>query len=173
MEIVVDAQVVCWHYQSDVLDLETECSTCPDEVFARLGVDDVAFLDEDGVVEAEWRRKVDPDWFDIWIAERMTAGGIVVIPVTTCKELVRKLRNDAGFPATGTDKWYVCVARSRVIQTGQKIALVSEDADFFEPKVKNNGKARRKALRSGKGGVAKVLRKHDIDPRTVEQHLNS
>ena len=170
MQVVVDANILASYYKETVLGLGTECSHPTNDLFARLGSEDVAFLDEKGMVEGEWRLKADPDWFDAWLAERMTVGDIVVTSVSTCTQLLRKLRIDHGFPATGRDKWYVCLARTRVEDTGERVAIITEDVDFFEPKAKGNSKTRAKFLAKGKGGVAKALRTHDVDPRTVAQH---
>lgn len=171
MELVVDAQILGWYFQTCERGRTTPCTGSPIDLFARVGSGDVGVLDTGHHIETEWRKQADPDWFDAWLSERFEVGDIVEIKVDNCQELVRELVKKCGFPAKGRDKWYVRTARTRAKNLGQLVAIISEDLDFYEPKAKNSAGNRDRILREGTGGVAKRLRKHGIDPRTAARHL--
>lgn len=171
MELVVDAHILGWYYQTFELQLTTPCSDSPVGLFARLGKKDIGVLDIDGHIETEWRKQADSDWFDAWLSERFEVGDIVEAKVESCRELIDELVKKYGFPMKGKDKWYVRTAGTRASELKGLVAIISEDLDFYEPKAKNSAGNRDKILRQGSGTVAKRLRKSRVDPRSVARHL--
>ena len=175
MNLVVDANVFAAYYRASVLEADIQLCGDPIAIFDRLGGEDTALLDQKGMIAGEWSKRVsgDEEWFDAWLATRLADGGITEIAIDNCKVLLQKLWNDCGLPKQSRDKWYVRTAHTQARRAGETTAIVTEDVDFFEPAAKGDPKKRKKHLRSGKGKVAKVLRKHMVDPRTTRQHPSS
>jgi hypothetical protein len=172
MNIVVDANVFDGYYRQDVLGEKAKCRGNPEALFARLGQEDYALIDDRGMIEGEWSSRAprDQEWFNHWLAERFAAGDIGVVEIEMCEVLLSKLKNDCGFPKESRDKWYVRTAHTQAGESGQAVAIVTDDVDFFEPSAKAHPKKRERHLRDGRGKVATLLRKHDVDPRTSSQH---
>jgi hypothetical protein len=167
MDVVIDAQIVGWYCQVDAGIGPPPCTGAPAKLFERLGDHDIAWLDDGRMIESEWRRASDPDWFDAWFGDQLVAGRVELVSAKTHARLIKALETKCGFPKTGRDKWYVRVAATRADDTGNKVLLVSEDLDFYEPTAKAGGGNRAKILAQCAGCVAKKLKAHDIQVATV------
>jgi hypothetical protein len=167
MEIVIDAQVVWGYFKEAILELEPSLTGRAEPVFERLGSEDLAFLDQEGHIEHEWRSVIDREWFDPWYARLLSAGAATLIPVETCN-MLRKQLERLGFPRSHKDIWYVRTAKAVADHYGQVI-IVTEDMHFYDPtQKKTNAKHRRRILLSGDGQVARYLRRKEcIDIRCV------
>lgn len=172
MELVIDAQIIGWFYQSTERSKGTPCTGSPEELMSRLGSQDIAVLDAGKQIEREWRAKADPEWFDAWLAERFSVGDIIEASVGTHGELIRRLRSECGFPQGGGDKWYVRTAKTRT-DADSKVCIVSEDLDFFHPKAKGGAGNRDEILAKCKGCVVKILKSENVKTASVAAYLAS
>jgi hypothetical protein len=173
VDLIIDSNVFAAYYRASVLGTQPDIEGDPIALFDSLGGSDFGFLDSDGMIVGEWRKRAEKDaeWFDEWLAGLLVDGYLMEIGIDTCLVLLRKLWGDCGFPKQSRDKWYVRAAHTQSQTSGQIAAIVTEDVDFFEPAAKKDPKKRARHLKSGNGKVAKLLRKHDVDPRTLTQHL--
>lgn len=169
MDVVIDAEVVGWYCQTELRTGAPPCTCDPGVVFDRLGQQDIAWVDDQEMIESEWRSASDPDWFDAWYAERLSAGDVSFVTPSSCRDVLRDLETRCGFPRT-RDRWYVRVAKTRAQLAGQSVGLIAEDLDFFEPKAKQGRGNRSKILDHCSGCVVKRLKRHKIDVRTIARH---
>lgn len=173
MRIVVDAQLVAGYFR------ETERGEAPfytastSDLFVRLGNHDLAYVDDGGMIEAEYRNLVEREWFDAWYSDRLIDGDIVSLAAPMCRELIAALHTRCHFPKAGKDRYYVAVAKAIVDRGAGQAVIVSEDLDFYDPKAKASGaKTRAKILQDQSGPVARHLaRSESIVMHTVAGHL--
>ncbi len=172
MDLVIDAPLVkCFYQESERQSGQTECRCAAAPLFQRLGAGDIAVLDSKGQLEREWKSLVDQDWFKSWLSQCYQVGSIVEIDVDNEADLLRALASQCGFPHRSGDKWLVRVAVTRAKATGECVALVSEDVDFFDPKVKNDARARKNRLDRCSGPVARALKKSGVKCITADSYL--
>lgn len=170
LDVVIDAQILGWYYQANELGKAPPCTGDPAMLFSRLGKDDLGILDAGEQIEAEWRRVADTDWFDAWLARRLSSGDITIVEVETCHALLRALETKCGFPRTG-DRWYVRTAATRARSKGAAVALITEDVDLYDPKAKKNPKRRARALAGCTGPVVRELAAARVCVRSVARHV--
>jgi len=160
MEIVIDAEIICGYFKETVLETTSPLSGKSGFIFERIGSEDLAFLDEEGQIEYEWRSVVDLEWFDPWYARLLSDGGAILIPTEPCHTLHKQLEQ-LGFPRGSRDIWYIRTAMAVVKRYGQAIIL-TEDMDFYDPTQKQSAaKHRHRILHSGNGKVARHLRRKE------------
>jgi hypothetical protein len=171
--VVIDAQLLAGLYRETIVGEAPAYSAATTDLFARLGSEDLGYMDRDGVIESEYRALVDPDWFDAWLGDRLQAGDFVISAGRRCPALLKILVVQHGFPRRSKDCRYIELCCGVVEATGEWTALISEDLDFYEPKAKAaNSSYRQRVLASGRGPVARHLKKHEmIAVRTVAAHL--
>lgn len=170
MNLVIDAQVIAGLYCETVLGQPHNCTAPPSAVANRLGVDDVAFLDESDQIENEWRRVAGSEWFDAWLGDRLAADEVRYTEAASCQALINRLRTKCGFPAKGRDSWYIRTARALRDKHDEDSVLITEDLDFFQPNAKGGAGNRDKILAAGKGPVQKELSKEGVLVRPVHLH---
>ena len=172
MNVVIDAQLIAAFYKDSVLGAPHECTGSPTDLFERLGVVDIAYVDDGGHIEAEWRRMGDPEWFDAWFGGCLINDDVRTVVAPTLPALVKALRVECGFPTAGGDVWYIrtAVAASSLIDA--IVALVTEDTDFFDPTAKGSTRRRERAMRGCTGPVARRLKGCGVEVRTVAKHLS-
>jgi hypothetical protein len=131
-------------------------------VFESLGSCVLAFVDEGGQLQGEWRAvaKGAEEWFDAWLADAFATGKLYAIEPSNDAQLrTRYLK--LGFPG-GRDLWYIRVAHQLTKMCSKSEPhLVAEDVDFFDPTQKKASQ-KIKLLLSGKGPVADQLEKDGI-----------
>lgn len=158
--VVIDANVFAGFFIETVIGKEHDLTASPSPIFDELGQTIIGFLDEQGHLESEWRRLVEPEWFDAWLAHGFSAGLVMPIPVDSEHALIKSLRSKYGFPESG-DVWLIRVAKSVANKDGDS-TLVAEDLDFFNPKRKSlKGDTRKKVLEGKNAPVQKFLRKSE------------
>lgn len=172
MELVIDANVVHGHYQ-ELLNLGADIGLTDSTLllFQRLGYEDTVYADDGGQIKHEWRRVVEPEWFDRWFQELLRIDAVQLIPVDNklSKAHIRKIEQ-LGFP-NSRDRWYIRVAVSANYYF-DNCTLVTEDIDFYDPARKSeSGEKRLNRLRLGNGSVARYLkRKAKIEVVCVETY---
>jgi hypothetical protein len=171
VHLVIDAQIVANLYKELVLETAHACTESPNALFERLGGPDVAYLDESEMIESEWRRVAGSEWFEVWLAERFSNDEIRVVAAPTCPVLIKALRAECGFPGKSRDPWYIRTAKAVADRVNEVSGLITEDADFFDPKAKASAEQRAKVMAASTGPVAKRLAKEHVDVRTVAKHL--
>lgn len=167
--LVIDANV----FSAFVLEhlngtLNTDRTASPVAIFDLLGVKAVAFLDEGGQIEQEWRNLVTfaPEWFSEWLADSIADGRIYEIESSRDAQLKKRYRA-LGFPNT-TDIWYIKTAHGlRGLCHQSRPFLVAEDIDFYDPKSKHV-KNKSDFFRKGTGPVCNLLHADGIDLRCIE-----
>lgn len=168
MKIVIDAEIIKGYFEETVLQIETSLTSSVGGIFARLGEQDTAYLDDGGQIEHEWRNLVSPEWFDAWYAQQLNEGHAVPVPISdSCNLLRRKLEQDCGFPRRSRDFWYIKTAKT-VTDKRSKAVIATEDLDFFDPTEKESAsKTREKILRSSTGPVVRILARELILIKSV------
>lgn len=163
---VVDANVVHGIF-CDAIEAPHRCTGSPTVVISAL-VDspDLLVVDESGNIEHEWRSCVDPEWFDAWFVEFVSYAPVVAIPVGQFQFEIKKLTVDFGLPSS-RDRWVVRTALAG--SQARRMAILTDDGDLFDPKVKTQA-AKKARILSGalEGKLAKHLRKKfEIDVVSV------
>lgn len=171
--LVIDANVFGAFAMEQMTGTSTiDRTASPITIFDMLGNRAVAFLDEGGQIEREWRNLVTfaPEWFSEWLADSLADGRIYEIAPSSDPQLIKRYQA-LGFPDT-TDIWYIKTAHglSRLCNRNRPF-LVSEDIDFYDPKSKYI-KNKNDFFRSGSGKVCKRLRVDGIDLRCIENATN-
>src|SRR5438067_229290 len=142
MNVVIDAQIINW-YLSEITGGHPPATHSPAALIDALGGSDVAWLDEGGMIEHEWRSTSDPEWFDQWYADLLARGGALILPVSAARSVLQRLHKDFGFPRS-RDVWYISTACSVRDATRRPSVILSEDLDFFDPPLKASAKARQR-----------------------------
>lgn len=161
--LVVDAQVVHYHYQED-LGQAPPGSGSAVEFFAAVRASRAAvYLDSGGHVYEEWSRNVSDEWFDGWFTELASTVNLREIDAPAQGQLFKRLSGVCGFPKS-ENWWLVRVAVSAATESAP-CALVTEDMDFREPSQKGCSPAVRDRYlsSSAKGSVTKELWKHWVE----------
>lgn len=154
--MLIDANVFNGFFQFDI-GLPHTLQGCPNTLMATVTPSHPVHHDDGGVIEHEWRRVVDPDWFDAWLVSSLQSGLIQYQGPTKNVSVEKQLMNK-GFP-TGRDIIYVRVGLSVVASKGS-CAFFTEDIDFYDPKMKGcKATTRKKILQAASGPVCKVLSK--------------
>lgn len=170
MSIVVDANVVKGYYDEVVIDVRHSLTQSAVNIFET--ITNVIYVDNQEFIESEWKRVVDPEWFDVWYSDSLRSGKISMVDVKNCKELCESLYK-IGFPKGERDVWYVRTAKATL--TFQKECfIITEDIDFYDPKKKKIacGIARIKCMKSPSSPVRRCLRKKEkILVMCVEEFL--
>ncbi|MFN7121429.1 MAG: hypothetical protein ACK4NM_05285 [Hydrogenophaga sp.] len=167
--IVIDANVFAAYALEHLGGAPTGDRTAsPITLFDLLGTRAVAFIDDGGQIEQEWRTLANyaTEWFNEWLADSLADGRIYEIPPSTDPQLVRRYKA-LGFPNT-TDIWYIKTAHGLChICKRSRPFLIAEDIDFYDPKLK---KAPNKVqiFRRGTGTVCDRLEKDGIDLRCID-----
>jgi hypothetical protein len=117
-------------------------------------------IDEGEQILQEWKDCVDPDWFVNWFFELTSGWNVVVIEPRLCNDVLKKLYTECGFPRA-ENKWLIRTAITEAGATGA-CALLSEDMDFREPRMKNAKGRERYIEGTIRGSVTKLLGKHDV-----------
>ncbi len=170
MNVVIDAQVVGW-YLAELIGAAHPATNSPADLFARLGDEDVGFVDDGGHIEQEWRQVADPDWFNQWYSQLLIDGSVVLIQPSRCRDLLEHLHRNLGFPRT-KDVWYIKTAAGVVRDFGPPAHIITEDMDFYEPREKQCSAGRRQRfLHESRGSVARHLgRREGIQVKSVVAH---
>jgi hypothetical protein len=171
MNVVVDAQIINW-YLIELRGGDPPSTAPPSTLINQLGGEDVAWLDEGGMIEHEWRNGTDPDWFNQWYPDLLSRGGAFLIPVSAARQLLRTLHTSFGFPHT-RDAWYVSTACAVRDATDDASVILSEDLDFYDPPRKATcTQGRRHAMLLGcEGRLARHLRRREgIEARSLAAH---
>lgn len=159
--LIIDANVFAAFYQEEELGIAPAVLRSPVNIFSRLGEDVQAYLDDGKMIETEWRRKADREWFDGWLADALRDDRVREVTVSNHPQLIKRL-SKLGFPRGSRDKWYVRTGKEVADRLGQS-CIVSEDLDFFDPKAKASGSKRRvKILKRRSGDVLKALEDENI-----------
>jgi hypothetical protein len=172
MRLVIDANVFEGFFKESILQISNDHLTdTPLQLFKRLGIEDVTYFDNNGYIRTEWRNLVEPEWFDVWFPDFLIAGCAYEIPVESCYKLRNQLKQ-LGFPDK-RDFWYIKTAKA--IKNTNKVVIVTEDLDFYDPKMKKcNNKTRLVILNNCGGPVAKYLRKNEsIEINSLSTYNNS
>ena len=158
MNLIIDANVVS-AYSKETNGHGHDLTGSVSSVFQKLDENCRIYIDDQGQIEGEWRRKVSEEWFETWLGDLFIDDVVVEITAPACRVLRRALKA-RGFPQT-VDVWYVRVGVG-VVELHGKVLLVTEDMDFFEPAQKRlHGRARTKFLKRGKGKVCSYLRRQE------------
>lgn len=171
--LVIDANVFSAFAMEQIAGIpNTDRTASPLKIFDLLGDKAVAFLDEGGQIEREWKNLVTfaSEWFSEWLADSLADGRIYEIAPSSDPQLVKRYRA-LGFPNT-TDIWYIKTAHGLCLLCNRnRPFLVSEDIDFYDPKSKQI-KNKNDFFRSGGGRVCNRLRADGIDLRCIENATN-
>jgi hypothetical protein len=173
MRLVIDAQLVAGYFREVEKNEEPFYSGPVKDLMRRLGVSDLAYVDDDGLIEQEYRDLVETEWFEAWFGERLEVGDILILSGDASLALMRVLYTKFGFPKNSKDRHYVALARA-IVQGGvEEAAIVTEDLDFYDPKAKaGTARNRRRLIASQSGPVAKHLAKAEsIRIRSVAGQL--
>src|SRR5436190_8173465 len=162
MGLVVDANIVTGFFQESVLDKCHGLSASPAPIFDPATRVHQIFVDDQGIIEHEWRSGVQREWFDAWFTDLIRDGNVREIAAPS-EALLRKELRTLGFPATGRDIWYVRVS-SAVASDAGFCVLVSEDRDCSEPKEKQCSSGRRATILHHELGR---VRKHLKNTRSI------
>lgn len=177
MRIVIDAELINSYFQETVKDRPPLYSAPAEPLIDGLGTTDIAFVDDDSRIEGEWARLVEPEWFQEWFSERLAQGHVTVVSVPMCRDLIKTLVRDCGFPPDGKDRWYIATAKvlADEPEMDDQPAIVTEDLDFVAPREKGCKSARRKKLMEAANGcVAKHLKKQEgIGVRCLATHCSA
>jgi hypothetical protein len=121
------------------------------------------FTDAGGIIEHEWANLVDPVWFQAWLADQLVSGKLIQVQASASPAVARDLYT-LGFPRKRSrDIWYIRTAQALLAQPDAPRPgyLVSEDVDFYDPKIKNGDhKTRVKTIKESKGPIARYLRRN-------------
>lgn len=162
---VVDANVVAAFFREDVRGEVPPLSAPAAPVFAILGAEAVAYLDNGGHIEQEWRGPVDEEWFDVWLARLLTEGAAQHTTALNDGTLRQALRA-ADFPVRSRDIWYVRTAHA-ITCSNAPATIITEDAHFIDPSAKRSPVRRARAIRSCSGPVAHLLSRNGIRVATL------
>jgi hypothetical protein len=170
VNVIIDANIIKW-YESEVTGLASPATHPPSALINQLGSQDLAFIDQGGHIESEWRNVTDPDWFSQWFPNALISGAIVAIPVHPAAALLRRLHVNFGFPRS-RDVWYLSTAKTVVEAQDPPVGLITEDMDFYDPREKRCSAARRnRILEACSGNVARELqRREGIVVRSLIAH---
>ena len=158
MGAVIDAHIVKGVYEEHI-GAAGSLTGSASEVLAEITAHGLAvWLDDGEQMENEWRHVVPDEWFDGWFADLASEANVSAIRRRNCEVLIRKLGSDFGFPRS-RDRILLSVAVAGVAHEGAAM-LLTEDVDFYDPKMKGQPKVR-SALLTGKraGPVRSFLRK--------------
>jgi hypothetical protein len=174
MKVVMDAQLLAGYFREAEKGEQPSYSGSVVQLVRRFGKCDLAFVDEGGIIEQEYRDLVDPEWFDAWFSLRLEVGDFVILPAPGCPDLIKQLSTKFGFPAGSKDRHYIALACAIVGDGDEGATIVSEDLDFYDPKAKQgSAKRRAKLLADETGPVKKFLaRKASVTVRSVAGHLS-
>lgn len=160
--MIVDANVFKGFYEA-TLGRPHALHGCPIKLLASATPENPIHQDTGQMIESEWRKLVDPEWFNSWLADQFTSGNITLTDTIIDNGLEKNLYTK-GFPKS-KDIWYVRLGLGVVSRTQSKCQLFSEDIDFYDPSMKNcTSKKRTKTLTTGSGPIAKILKKQQIHP---------
>ena len=162
--VVLDANLFKAFFDKSVCGTEVNTNGCPVELFAKLGITFLATLDDEGIIEYEWRSLVQGEWFDAWLAEKLINAHIILVAAPT-SIAVEKALQKLGFPKS-RDVKYVRTALTNVARGHSH--LFTEDLDFYDPTQKGcAAKQRTKLLSGSKSKVQKLLRKYEVEIGSV------
>ncbi|RYH67901.1 MAG: hypothetical protein EON54_03610 [Alcaligenaceae bacterium] len=173
MSVVIDANVFhAFLYETIRDEVHPERTASPMPLFHSLGVQAIAFVDEGGQIEAEWRTLCGGanEWFDTWLAECFSEGRIYAIEPSKDATLSKRY-HAVGFPR-GKDMWYIKVVHGLAgICNRNKPTLVAEDVDFYDPTKKRQ--ANKKAIfKAGKGPVCSAMKIDGIMVKCIQTVCN-
>lgn len=155
--IVIDANVFAGYYRYIIGRACDPLTNCPSALFDKLGVEYFGYLDDGFLIQGEWQRQADYEWFEAWLASQLTSGALQYVSPRRDAGVEKQLAN-RGFPKTGDIK-YVWTALG-TMQTSDGCILASEDLDFYDPKKKSgSSKTRAAIIRNHRGPVRSYLKK--------------
>jgi hypothetical protein len=160
MQLVIDANVFEGYYKEEILGLaDNQLTGSAKDIFNRLGIEDITFFDNKGNIKDEWRRLSDPEWFESWYPSLLMNESAYEIEVESCSELKKQL-SKFGFP-NSKDFWYIKTAKS-VTKKVKKVFIITEDLDFYNPKMKKTCRKTRNHILTNKcDPVARYLQKKE------------
>lgn len=148
-------------------EIDPERTDSPVGIFDILGEKAIAFLDEGGQIESEWRKMLNfaPEWFSEWLANSLADGLVYEIEPHNDQSIIKRYKQ-LGLPA-GRDIWYIKTAFGiKNICKRSNPILISEDIDFYDPKLKNHPK-KHEIFLNGNGKVCKELRADNIELKCI------
>ncbi len=157
MNFIVDANVFQAYYQKNLGLVLPEVTEDPTKLFENFlkGIFKIYF-DEGTHIKSEWEAVVEREWFGRWFQKLLTEGDVHFVKLTRC-DFIKHIQG-LGFPTT-KDIRYLQAAKS-VTSIGGNVFLVTEDIDFYEPKLKLAGlKKRHKIMKNGSTKITNFLRK--------------
>lgn len=166
--LVIDANIF-YAYCVEMLtgEINKERTDSPVGIFDILGTKAVAFLDEGGQIENEWRQLLNfaPEWFAEWLANSLANGLIYEIEPYNDQATAKRYRQ-LGLPS-GRDIWYIKTSFGiRNICKRNNPILISEDIDFYDPKLKNHPR-KHEIFLNEKGDICKELKRDNIELRCI------
>lgn len=167
MNIVIDANVYSEYYKQCCHN--QYCHDPIDDLLSTPGLK--IFFDESNKIATEWENLCCKELTRAVIIEMLDNGIAVEIPIETFPIICKKLRQ-LGFPQ-GKDRVYIQTAKSAVKITKRDTFLITQDIDFFDPKLKNsNEKTKAKTIRSSNAPICKYLRKNEnVHIKCIENFL--
>lgn len=113
--MLIDANVFKGYYQMDLGKGHDLCG-CPQTLFRAVTAQTPVFHDDGRIVEEEWRRVVDRDWFDAWLSASLQSGLVEYLKPSHDASVEKKLQA-LGFPK-GRDIIYVRLGLSATAKRG-------------------------------------------------------
>src|SRR5690606_32980795 len=100
----------------------------------------------------------------------LTEWNVVIVEPEPCQGLLKNMKS-CGFPFKGRDVWYVRASMA-VVSQGNSAKLITEDIDFYDPRMKGCSSAKRiQILHRASGDVARVLRREGVEVICVAQSV--
>jgi hypothetical protein len=159
--VVIDANLIAQLSRS-MAGLSLSCSADPSPIFDGIAMARTRVVtDEGGQIINEWQSCVSPEWFEAWFFTFASQGNVVSIPVNTCQQTIDKLKKSHGFPASTRDKWLARTALTEASDEGT-CDLLTEDMDFYEPRLKKANNRSKYLSGAIVGGVTKQLATEDV-----------
>lgn len=155
--IIIDANVFAGYYRHVIGKACDPLTDCPSVLFGKLGVDYFGFLDDGFLIQSEWQKQADHEWFDAWLSAQLTSGALQYVSQKRDAGVEKQLEK-RGFPKAGDIK-YIWTALG-IAQISGDCILASEDLDFYDPKKKSgSSKTRASIIRNHRGAVRSYLKK--------------
>ena len=158
--MIIDANVFKGYFQATLGENHDLCG-CPLALFGFATSTNPIYQDAGGIIESEWLAVVDPEWFNVWLANQLTSGVVTYIEPKKDLGFEKNLFN-LGFPR-GRDIIYIRVGMAVTKLFECMCELFTEDLDFYDPTMKKCPSiTRQRILSSSKGPIAKLLKRNNI-----------
>jgi len=159
MKLILDTNVLCCYYKEFVLEKDF-CLT--DSTIKIINSKYQIVLDNNGLIEQEWKNTIDPNWVDSWVIDKIYKNELILIKVLNFPELCRSLYS-LGMPIKSKDIKYIKLAKSTVDHFSCCTVIISEDIDLYNPKKKNCNKSERlNIIKSKNNPIQKLMKSHNI-----------